>query len=68
MDTRMTTHDVIKAGVEASPPALYVGVRLSGISMPDWVAIATLIYILLQTAHLLWRWFRQAKRNSSVGD
>jgi disulfide bond formation protein DsbB len=58
----MTSSDVIEAAAKASPPVAYVGVRLVGVSLPDWVAIATLAYLLLQGAHLIWRWRRQARR------
>ena len=61
----MTSNDVLQAGAKVAPPVLYVGVRLAGISLPDWVAIATLVYIVLQTAHLIWRWNRQAHRRTA---
>jgi disulfide bond formation protein DsbB len=59
----MTVQDVTKAAAEAAPPVTYVAVRLFGMSLPDWVAMATLVYILLQAAHLIWRWRRQAHRH-----
>jgi len=64
----MSSQDVIEAAAKASPPMVYVGARLLGVSLPDWVAFFTLVYILLQTAHLLWRWWRAAHRNSGTGD
>lgn len=56
------TNDVLQAAGKVSPPIVYVGVRLMGISLPDWVAIMTLLYIGLQVANLLWRWRRAARR------
>ena len=64
----MNTSDVLQAGGKAAPPVLYIGVKLAGIALPDWVAMATLVYIGLQVAHLVWRWRRQARRNSATGD
>lgn len=58
----MNPQDLQAAAAKASPPVLYMGVRLLGVSLPDWVAIATLVYILLQAAHLIWRWRRAAAR------
>jgi hypothetical protein len=68
MDTRMTTEDVTKAAIDSAPPVIFGALHLFGVSLPDWVAIATLIYIVLQGAHLLWKWHRQATRNSRLGD
>jgi hypothetical protein len=61
----MNSNDVLQAAGKAAPPVAYVGVTLVGISLPDWVAIATLAYIGLQAAHLVWRWLRQAKRQGA---
>jgi hypothetical protein len=58
----LTPQDLQSAAAKASPPVVYVGVSLLHISLPDWVAVATLVYVLLQTAHLIWRWYRAAKR------
>jgi hypothetical protein len=61
----MNTQDVVKSAAEASPPVVYAALHIFGVSLPDWVALATLAYIILQAGHLLWRWHRQAKRNGS---
>jgi hypothetical protein len=62
----MTAQDLSKAAAELTPPVVFGAVRLAGMSLPDWVAAATLVYIVLQAAHLVWRWRRQAKRNSEA--
>lgn len=64
----MTAQDVSKAVAEVTPPVAFVAVHLTGLSLSDWVAGATLVYVLLQTIHLLWRWRRQAKRNEAMND
>lgn len=64
----MNSSDVLQAAGKSAPPVLYVGVQLAGISLPDWVAIATLVYIVLQAAYLIWRWRRQARRHTAAGD
>lgn len=61
----MNSNDVFQAAGKAAPPVAYVGVSLAGISLPDWVAIATLVYVVLQAAHLVWRWRRAAQREES---
>jgi hypothetical protein len=64
----MNTNDVLQAAGKSAPPIAYVSVTLLHISLPDWVAILTIGYILLQGAHLVWRWHRQARRNSGSGE
>lgn len=56
----MDTHDVMKSAAEASPPVAYAALHIFGVSMPDWVAILTLVYVLLQIGHLIWRWWRSS--------
>lgn len=41
-------------------PAL-AGAAVYGITLNEWVAIATLIYIGLQAAYLIWKWVREAQ-------
>jgi hypothetical protein len=45
-------------------PALVAtaAVTVGGIPLSDWVMIATLIYIVLQIAYLLFRWMRLASQ------
>lgn len=57
----MTGQAAIRSVVEASPPSLFVALKFGGIALPDWVAIATLGYIFLQSAYLIWRWVRAAR-------
>lgn len=47
----MITHEIGAAGLKASPP-----VAAAVFTMNEWVAIATVLYILLQGAYLLWKW------------
>jgi hypothetical protein len=55
-------NDVVIEAAKAAPP---VGVSaagaMSGWDLNHWVALATLVYISLQVAHLLWKWRRQAR-------
>jgi hypothetical protein len=48
-------HDATMAGAKLSLPA---GALLMGFTLNEWVAIATLVYIVLQSAHLTWKWLR----------
>lgn len=51
--------DVKAAGTKAGI-ALFGG-ALSALTLNEWVAIATLVYIGLQVLHLIWKWFGEIK-------
>lgn len=54
---------VAEVGSEAaksSPPIAVLGATASGLTLQDWVYIATLLYLALQGGWLLWRWWRAA--------
>jgi hypothetical protein len=48
--------DVASGAVKVAPP---VAAWLFGLTLNDWVAIGTLIYLALQGGYLLWRWYRE---------
>lgn len=50
--------------VKASPPVTVLGVTVGGITLPDWAAIAALIYTILLTGD--WCWKKWAKRQSKT--
>lgn len=56
---------VNEIGIETMKAAPPVGVSavaaVSGWDLNHWVALATLVYIGLQVAHLLWKWWRQVR-------
>lgn len=55
-------HTVSVEASKAAPPVLVsAGTSLGGIPLNEWVAIATITYILLQGTYLLWKWYREYK-------
>lgn len=52
-----TTIETVKAA-----PAIF-GAGVSAVTLNEAVAIATLLYILLQAAYLIWKWRREARKN-----
>lgn len=48
--------DLVGATIKTSPIAVYA------LTLNEWVGIATLVYIALQSAFLIWRWRREANR------
>lgn len=55
----MKTETVIQSANAA--PAVG-GTILAVATLNEWVAIATLVYILLQSAFLVWKWHKEAKK------
>jgi hypothetical protein len=54
---------VIHEGVKSAPPVVVAGTAwLFGLTLNDWVAIGTLLYLALQGGFLIWRWFREYKK------
>ncbi|AUG87691.1 hypothetical protein [Vibrio phage VEN] len=48
--------DVIRETLPAAPPVTYVGMKFYGISLPDIVSIATLVYLAIQIAFIIHKW------------
>tara|TARA_R100000049_G_C1894785_1_gene46667 strand:- start:440 stop:664 length:225 start_codon:yes stop_codon:yes gene_type:complete len=57
--SHQTAGDAISALGKTSPPVAVTTAMLAGLSLETWVAIATLSYIALQAAYLLWKWARE---------
>ena len=58
MRTATMKNDVQMEAVKGAPPAAVAALSMMGISLSDIVLLATLIYIVLQMAFLLYRWHR----------
>lgn len=55
----MSSHkaDIVVEAGKATPPAVVTfAAKVMGLSLSEWVAIATLCYIALQAVYLLWKW------------
>lgn len=57
--------DVVAAGGKAVPPIAVTGLSAGGVSLQDWVYILTLVYLVLQIAYLVWKFWR---RSRNAGD
>lgn len=54
----------IETTVESAKAApAIIGATLSAVTMNELVAGATLVYILLQAAYLIWKWRKEAARD-----
>jgi hypothetical protein len=61
----MTPQQSIDVGSEAKKAVLPLVVSVAGktgaLTLQDWVYVATLAYIALQAAWLVWRWYRAVR-------
>ena len=48
------SHEMVSEALKSSPPVTVVSLALGGITLQDWVLIATLIYTLLQIGWLIY--------------
>lgn len=56
----MQKTDIAAEAAKASFPVGVSLATLGGVSLNDLVMLATLVYIVLQAAFLLWKWYRLA--------
>lgn len=61
-------HDIGIAILKVSPPTIVAVATTAGRVDPQWfVIIPTAIYVAVQTAYLLWRWRREARKGDGDG-
>lgn len=56
------TRELSTAALKASPP---IGVSLLNPNL--WVAVFTIAYIVLQGAHLIWKWRNEVRARKGLG-
>lgn len=66
--------DYVAGGVKTAPAIAVAAADLAGMTLQDWMFVATIIYTVLQTAHLVYKFFsdraaqRRAERAGRVDD
>lgn len=56
-------HDVSVAAAKIAPPA---ALMFFGLTLNEWVAVATIVYLVLQIGYLVWKWRREMRRKSAA--
>lgn len=52
-------HDVGVAALKVAPPAAVAAASaIGGLTLQEWVYVVTIIYVVAQTAYLLFKWYR----------
>ena len=63
------TADVVDVALPITPPVAITGLTVLGVSMSDWVYIATIIYTLVGTATIIKNhWFTKDKKDDKDND
>lgn len=58
--------DIASAAYHATPGAVTAGgFRLAGLPLSDWLVLASLSFIALQAAYLVWKWRRDYLRDQA---
>ncbi len=54
--------EITNEGLKATPPVVITTLSwMQGLTLTDFVALATLAYIILQSGYLVWKWWREAR-------
>lgn len=57
-------HDLATAAYQATPGAAAAGgARMMGLPLGDWLVLASIAFVVLQAAYLVWKWRRDARRD-----
>lgn len=56
-----SSHDLTSAAAKSAPPVAVLAADTAGLTLEQWVFIATLIYLALQSGYLLWKWVRDIR-------
>lgn len=59
IDRSALMNEVGSAAAKLSPPAIVVGASVSGWGVQEWMYAVTIGYVVLQAAHLAWKWLRE---------
>lgn len=53
--------DLVSEAAKAAPPVTVAGATIAGMQINDLILWATLVYLILQIAFLLYRWHKMHK-------
>ncbi|API58451.1 hypothetical protein BSL82_03340 [Tardibacter chloracetimidivorans] len=61
LTNHQSTGEYLMDATKAAPPVAVSTAALAGMSLQDWVLVATLVYTVIQTALALYRAYRNHK-------
>lgn len=57
--------EIAAAGIKAAPAVAVTGAASVGMSLEEWVFVATLVYLVLQILYLAWKFWRDLKKGAN---
>lgn len=57
----MNKDDILREAVASAPPASVATLTLAGVSLQDWVLIATLVWIVTQFGYFIYQRVKEAR-------
>jgi hypothetical protein len=61
-----STDTVITMTAKAAPPIAVVTAQVAGMTVADWVQVATLIYVILMASHKAWQMYKEWRDDPSA--
>lgn len=65
MSLTTDTGEYVSAVTKASPPIAVTGASIAGMSLQEWVLVATLVYTVLQIALLIYNFVKKRRADGS---
>jgi hypothetical protein len=54
-------HTLAAAAAKAAPPVVVSGATIAGVGVNEIVLWLTAVYLVIQIAHLAWKWCKEAR-------
>ena len=55
--------EIVAEATKSTPPVLLsVAATVGGLTLNEWMAIATIFYIALQAGFLIWKWWKEYRK------
>lgn len=64
----MSKDEAVREAMLSSPPVTILGMSLAGISLQDWVCIATLGWLALQSGWFVYSKYKLLKKDQKDGE
>lgn len=55
--------DVTQEGLKSAPAVTVTAwAFINGMTLEKWLALTTLVYVVIQAAYLIWKWYREWRK------
>ena len=53
---------VVSEATKSAPPVIVTAAVAEGFTVNEWLAVATIIYIVMQACYLGWKWYKEWRK------